>query len=937
MKTIQNILMSLAGIAILASCTLNRLEEPEQQQKGSEKGQEVTFTAMAAQSGTGTRTVVYEDGPDIYWNPGDKIMVSYRDNNSEFVYNGEESVPLAEFQGWIGGFTGSIESQAGSTAFWAIYPFSQWKSTVFSEGSIAGYRAEIPTSQVATAGSFDPKALVTMACSDDLSLAFYNVCGGVKFSVTQAGIQQVEFSSNDGTPLAGTALLLMDDAGYPAVVGEVENASNSIVLTAPYGETFEVGQWYYLTCIPGELEQGFTMTFLSETKTGVLTRNDPVTVKRSVWGRLEDADADVIYKAEDNIIWNEIRYTTTDGSIISPGNSYMFTENYSDIVSNTYENGVGRIRFDSRVVRIPGYAFTHIDKLTSLVLPRTVKTLEDGAVFNCGELTEVVLPEGVESIGENAFAQNPKLEQVFVPSTVKSIGQRAFSYTPNLVSFGDKLTSEDGRCLIIDEALVAFAPSGVTSYTLPSGVTSISDYAFSYIEGLQSISIPEGVASIGRQAFTGTGLTSVTIPEGVFSISDEAFASCGYLATVSLPATLTDLGYAVFSGDNALERFEGQFASQDGRLLVQDGVIKGVAPAHLTELTIPGSISTIGRRALSGLSSLTKITLEDGVSAIEDEAFVGCSALEEIEIPASVTSFGAALFSGSDNLKKFSGPYASSDGRCLVVSQELVRVAPAGLTTYVIPDGITRIGDWAFERSNQLTSVTLKEGVEEIGNYAFAGCTALTGMTLPSTVTRIGAYAFASCSNLSTVALNEGLQEIADWAFMSCGLTELTTPSTLNSIGNYAFFVNTGLSSLSLNENLEQIGTNAFQFCTNLTELTIPSTVKRIGNSAFATCSALASLTLKEGLEVIEQNAFGNTALTEVILPSTLTSLAPAFGSYLLSSVTLKCSPSVYVYNSFPFSTYYTIQFYVPSEYLEGYLSTWPWSEYGSDRFHAIP
>ena len=313
MKTIQNILMSLAGIAIVASCTLNRLEEPER---------EITFTAMAAQSGDGTRTTVHENGPDIYWNPGDKIMVSYRNDNSEFVYNGEESVPVAEFQGRISGITGSIESQAGSSAFWAIYPVSQWKNTLLSDSAIMGYRAEIPSSQVAAAGTFDPKALVTLACSNTFSLAFYNVCGGVKFSVTQAGIQQVEFSSNDGTPLAGTALLLMDDAGYPAVVGEVENASSSIVLTAPYGETFEVGQWYYLTCIPGELEQGFTMTFRSETKTGELTRNDPVTVKRSVWGRLEDADADVTYTDEENTIWDETnRYFTitsqADGNMVS--------------------------------------------------------------------------------------------------------------------------------------------------------------------------------------------------------------------------------------------------------------------------------------------------------------------------------------------------------------------------------------------------------------------------------------------------------------------------------------------------------------------------------------------------------------------------------------------------------------------------------------------
>ena len=125
--------------------------------------------------------------------------------------------------------------------------------------------------------------------------------------------------------VAGTARLLMDEAGFPVVSGEVENASSSIVLTAPYGETFEVGQWYYLTCLPGELEQGFTMTFRSETKTGVLTRNDPVMVKRSVWGRLEDADADVTYTEEENTIWDETRryFTITSQA---DGNTISFTQ-----------------------------------------------------------------------------------------------------------------------------------------------------------------------------------------------------------------------------------------------------------------------------------------------------------------------------------------------------------------------------------------------------------------------------------------------------------------------------------------------------------------------------------------------------------------------------------------------------------------------------------
>ena len=300
--------------------------------------------------------------------------------------------------------------------------------------------------------------------------------------------------------------------------------------------------------------------------------------------------------------------------------------------------------------------------------------------------------------------------------------------------------------------------SGLTSLTIPSGVTSIGSYAFSGCSGLTSLTIPSGVTSIGEEAFYGcSGLTSLTIPSGVTSIGGLAFAGCSGLTSLTIPSGVTSIGNQTFYGCSGL-----------------------------TSLTLPSSVTSIGEWAFGGCSGLTSLTIPSGVTSIGIAAFDGCSGLTSLTIPSSVTSIGNEAFHGC-----------------------------SGLTSLTIPSGVTEIGEGTFEGCSGLTSLTIPSGVTSIGYYAFDGCSGLTSLTIPSSVTSIDWGAFSGCSGLTSLTIPSGVTSIGNSFFEGCsGLTSLTIPSGVTSIGNYAFADCSGLTSIYVYpENLPELGTYIFNGC----------------------------------------------------------------------------------------------------------------------------
>ncbi len=205
------------------------------------------------------------------------------------------------------------------------------------------------------------------------------------------------------------------------------------------------------------------------------------------------------------------------------------------------------ITIGNSVTSIGVLAFGDCSSLASVTIPDSVTLIGYAAFAYCFSLASVTIPDSVTSIGEWAFEDCVSLTSVIIPDSVTEIGGSAFADCDSLTSFYGKFTSVDNRCLIANGKLIAFAPAGLTEYTIPDSVTSIGKYAFGWCTSLTNITIPDSVTEIGNNAFFSCdSLTSVTIPDSVSAIGEYAFAYCESLTSVTIPDSVTSIGSYTF-------------------------------------------------------------------------------------------------------------------------------------------------------------------------------------------------------------------------------------------------------------------------------------------------------------------------------------------------------------------------------------------------------
>ena len=208
------------------------------------------------------------------------------------------------------------------------------------------------------------------------------------------------------------------------------------------------------------------------------------------------------------------------------------------------------------------------------------------------------------------------------------------------------------------------------------------------------------------------------------------------------------------------------------------------------------------------------------------------------------------------------------------------------LTSVTIPDSVTSIRDDAFSgctslqyneygnglylgntenpyavfikmKSDDVASITIHNDTKLIYGSSFSGCTALMNVTIGDSVTSIGEYAFYRCSGLTSITIPDSVTSIGTSAFYGCdGLTSVTIPDSVTSIGHQAFLGCSGLTSIIIPDSVTSIGYRAFYGCSGLTSVTIGNAVTSIGDSAFEDCSGLTSVTIGNAVTSIGDSAF---------------------------------------------------------------------------------
>ena len=420
----------------------------------------------------------------------------------------------------------------------------------------------------------------------------------------------------------------------------------------------------------------------------------------------------------------------------------------------------------------------------------------------------------------NSYAE--QIQEVVIENGVTSIGAYAFSSCYGLES-------------------VTFAEG--------SELTSIGERAF-YATGLTSIEIPASVTSIGEYAFDVTGLTSIEIPASVTSIGGGAFSTCSKLTTMTVEA-----GNTVYdSRDNCnaiIEKSSNTLIAGCKNTTIPAGVMSignyaFYGCSDLTSIDIPAGVTSIGAAAFGGRIDLSTVTFAPGsqLTTIGEGAFSDCIGLGSITIPASVTSIGKEVFTYCSNLSTITVEdgntvYDSRDG-CNAIIETSSNKLIAGCKNSTIPDGVTSIGDNAFDGHGPAT-VTIPASVTTIGAAAFeaSGLTTVTfdgtptlttigenafhdnplgSITIPASVTSIGSTAFYDCPKLGSVTFAEGsrLESIGDNAFDGHGLTSINIPASVTSIGDNAFHDCSGLKRLMLNGEAT-IGWDAFPYGATVT------------------------------------------------------------------------------------------------------------------------
>ena len=324
----------------------------------------------------------------------------------------------------------------------------------------------------------------------------------------------------------------------------------------------------------------------------------------------------------------------TEANIVADGEYYLRSSSGKEYLPT--ENTIGERMFTSR-------------GLQTILLPKSVTSIDDNAFFSCHSLNKVVIYDNsVKTIGMAAFEYCSSLADIILPEGVTTIARSAFWECSALKS----IVLPEGMTLI---KKWTFADcSSLVDVTLPSTMTTLEYGAFENCTSLRSVTIPNSVNTVDApfygcsslsdikvpdylyetSIFSGTGITDITVPEGTTVVG--SFADCTKLVSITFPEgikALTD-----FSGCSSLRAID----IPDGVSVIGPGLFEHCT--KLTKVTIPNSVVSLGWFAFHECSSLTRIVIPNHVATISEFAFADCSLLTNVTLGSGVTSIEGSAF-----------------------------------------------------------------------------------------------------------------------------------------------------------------------------------------------------------------------------------------------------------------------------------------------------
>ena len=447
------------------------------------------------------------------------------------------------------------------------------------------------------------------------------------------------------------------------------------------------------------------------------------------------------------------------------------------------------------VVYLGDYAFKNCDKITSVTIPDSVKSIHNSAFpYTCKNLKEITIGAGV-SILPSIYAP---VERVFISEKNKYFSSDEYGIVYNK-----------------DKTAIVLYPSAnpQVTYTIPSTVTSIRSDASAFSKKLAFIDVADGNTAYSSDDYGVLYNTDKTrlircpqsfiytdyeIPDGVMSAAQRPFINCTNITKITIGKDMTCVIDYLFAGCD-----------------------------NLAEVELHDNIQSIGNNAFASCPNLSSVSIPAGVTSIGNSAFAGCSSLTEINLHENINSIGESAFSGCSKL-----------------------------TTVRLPDGITEIKDYAFRYCKSLTEIIMSENIKSIGAYSFYGCSALESVELPEGITEIPDYAFYNCTALEEVTLPDSVETIGMATFQGCSIKELELPENLTAFGSYYTFADNDFTGVVIPDGVSEIPNYCFRGCDKLVDVIIPEGVTVIAESAFRNCTSMKEIVIPASVETIGTQAF---------------------------------------------------------------------------------
>ncbi len=590
----------------------------------------------------------------------------------------------------------------------------------------------------------------------------------------------------------------------------------------------------------------------------------------------------------------------TDPAEVELTSGASFTGENLVIPSTVENNGV-----TYTVTSIGNSAFSQKSNIATVAFPDTLTKIGDDAFDRCYNLEgELKLPNGLEEIGSYAFFSDSKIKTVIFPDTLICIGNRAF-----MSCYGLEGT------LTLPEGLKEIGSSAF------SGSAEFAGYVNNKMMNITAVNLPNSLEKLGYNAFHACKITSVTVPEQITVLERGVFSCCFELTSVTLPEGLKTIG--------SLEQYSSgpfQHCTSLKTIELPDGVeVLGrtaFGQSGLTEITLPKNLKTIGGGAFCACADLKKINWNDNLETVNSNAFEECIGLTEVEIPAGIANFDPAAFRDCPNtctIKvselplyaalinfKENGPNQYNTDYEVVYTGSMQNAQFEDDTfTYIVIDAdnnyvqilgikegvtlnadltlpekvsymdneytVTEIGGGVFNEHSELTNITLPDTLKKIGNGAFTKCTGLTDLNLPSAVEIIDNRAFYQCTNLQNVAFSTNLTEIGGNAFYKCAIKNVDLSVTrLNKIDERAFSSCEALESVKFPECLTTLKGETFHKCTKLESINLPRALTTMGENVFGNCTSLAKVDCPPDMVLTELPDYtfaGCINLSEITLP----------------------------------------------------------------------